>query len=179
MTKRAAEPYILGSGELYLAQVTNVLDPLLTTNELIETAANHVGAVKGASVSYVPTTYEIEADNYGLIDEIIIKEVVLFKIGLMTITPELLNRLAASTLTDGASDTKLVIGGKKRLPKFYLRFVQAQPDGGVLRVTMPIAANTKGFDLAFERSKETVTDAEFKGFPFNSSGEILEIIKPD
>lgn len=170
---------ILGSGKLYLGQISNVET---ATEAEIDAALVEVGSISGgASLEYSPDVYEVESANYGTLARWLTREEITFKSGILTWNIENLSKLNPAFFSyDIANNTKRVgIGGNSNLPVNYLRFVHEKPTGKTLTVNIFKAQNLSGFSITFDKGKETVLDAEFKALsvPSKTDGNLVEIIE--
>ncbi|WML44089.1 hypothetical protein [Neobacillus sp. PS3-40] len=173
----AEDNYLLGSGDLYIG----VVSPTATEEE-ITAAIKNVGAISGGAVlSYKPSFYEIKAANRGTIASMKTDEEVTFKSGVLTWNLENIEKLSAAYYSeDTTNGTRRVgVGGMKNVPVNYLRFVHTKPDGLTLTVNVFKAQAQSGFELTFDKEKETVIDAEFKALAVTNKndGNLVEIIE--
>ncbi|WP_226087484.1 IPT/TIG domain-containing protein [Mesobacillus sp. S13] len=173
----AEDTYLLGSGDLYLGVVTN---PSTATEEEIQAALKNVGAISGgAALAYKPTFYEIESANRGTIASFKTKEEVTFKSGILTWDLKNLESLSSAYYSETSGSRRVGIGGLKNVPVNYVRFVHIKPDGLKLTVNLFKAQAQSGFELTFDKEKETVIDAEFKALAVvnKNDGNLVEIIE--
>ncbi|OCZ52192.1 hypothetical protein [Dehalobacter sp. TeCB1] len=174
---QAADPIILGSGELYLGTVTN---PEAATETEIEAALKNIGAIEsGATLTYKPTIKEVKSANRGTIMRFVSDEEVKFDCGILTWKIDNLALLApAAVSTDATTGTKTVkIGNKGMLPVNYLRFIHTKKDGsGTLIVNISKAQNTSGFKFSFEKDNPLSVGYEFEALS-DANGNLVEIIE--
>ncbi|MFP5111826.1 IPT/TIG domain-containing protein [Bacillaceae bacterium C204] len=173
----AEDTYLLGSGDLYIG----VVSPTATADE-INAALKNVGAISGgASLTYKPSFTEIKSANRGTIASFKSDEEVSFKSGILTWDLQNVEKLSAAYYSeDNTAGTRRVgVGGMKNIPINYLRFVHTKPDGKKLTVNVFKAQAQSGFELTFDKEKETVIDAEFKALAVTtkSDGNLVEIIE--
>jgi hypothetical protein len=170
---------ILGSGDLYLGQVTQA-NP---TEQQITDSLVKVGLITGgASLNYTPTFHDVMAANRkGVIASFLTQEQVTFTSGVLTWDLKNLSRLSAASFTDDELNGKrrVGIGGLSNVPVNYLRFVHTKPDGKKLTVNIFKAQAQNGFEFAFNSEQETVLDIEFKALTAldKTDGNLVEIIE--
>lgn len=174
MGKRSKETITLGSGKLYSIEYTGTIP----TNTEIEKAENILGYIqKGASLDYKPEFYEAE-DDLGIVKkQILTKEEVTFKSGILTWNAETLKRLVATgrVTEDAESATRTIkIGGINNNDgkQYIFHFVHEDKKDGNVRITI-VGQNTAGFSLAFAKDAETVIDAEIKALPNDDEGTLI------
>ncbi|MEI3507847.1 MAG: hypothetical protein V8R01_01740 [Bacilli bacterium] len=174
MGKRTKETITLGSGKLYSMEYTGTIP----TNEEIEKSTNILGYIqKGASLDYKPEFYEAE-DDLGLVKkQILTKEEVTFKSGILTWNAETLKKLVATgRITEDAANKirTIKIGGVNNNDgkQYIFHFVHEDKKDGNVRITI-IGQNTAGFSLAFAKDAETVIDAEIKALPSDDEGTLI------
>lgn len=174
MEKRSKETITLGSGKLYSIEYTGTIP----TNTEIEKAENILGYIqKGASLDYKPEFYEAE-DDLGIVKkQILTKEGVTFKSGILTWNAETLKRLVATgrVTEDAESATRTIkIGGINNNDgkQYIFHFVHEDKKDGNVRITI-VGQNTAGFSLAFAKDAETVIDAEIKALPNDDEGTLI------
>lgn len=174
MGKRSKETITLGSGKLYSIEYTGTIP----TNTEIEKAENILGYIqKGASLDYKPEFYEAE-DDLGIVKkQILTKEEVTFKSGILTWNAETLKRLVATgrVTEDTESATRTIkIGGINNNDgkQYIFHFVHEDKKDGNVRITI-VGQNTAGFSLAFAKDAETVIDAEIKALPNDDEGTLI------
>lgn len=170
MAADGKEKIVLGSGKLYIDELTGTTIPLDTA---LEVESKLLGLIQGgANLEYKPSFYEAK-DDLGLKTKVILtEEEVTFKSGIMTWNGNTLKKLCATArVTEAAGKRTVKIGGiNNQDGKMYiLRFVHEDPADGDIRVTV-VGSNQAGFTLAFLKDKETVIDAEFKAQPLDSEG---------
>ena len=148
----------LGSGYVYIME----FDGTIPDDEVIETDENRLAYIKsGATLSYTPTFYEARDDNDDVVEEYLIEEEIILRLGLMTWTGKTLEKLSSTArVTETAGTRTVKIGGTANHDhvKYLVRFVHKSK---ALRVTI-VGSNQNGFELAFAKDAETVIDAEFK-----------------
>lgn len=170
-----ADNYVLGSGELYLGTIENVET---ANEETIAKALENVGAIEsGASLSYTPTTKPIESGNRGVIAQILTKEEVKFKTGIITWCIENLSRLApAKMVEDTEQGTKtLTLGRQGLIPVNYLRFVH-KGNGYDLIINIFKASSEGGFEFTFDKENPLSVNYEFIALS-KMNGSLVEIIE--
>lgn len=166
---------LLGSGKLYFKEFTGTLPTDLTTLEVDE---NLLGLIQGgATISYTPTYYESE-DDLGLEQiEMLTKEEVVLKSGLMTWSLETLESLLPTArVIDNEDGTFTVnIGGIGNYSdkNYMLLFVHATKPFRALIV----GKNKGGLEFTLQKDKETIIDAEFTAKAMDSEGTKLKLIK--
>lgn len=174
MGKRSKETITLGSGKLYSIEYTGTIP----TNTEIEKAENILGYIqKGASLDYKPEFYEAE-DDLGIVKkQILTKEEVTFKSGILTWNAETLKKLVATgRITEDAESSlrTIKIGGINNNDgkQYIFHFVHEDKKDGNVRITI-VGQNTAGFSLAFAKDAETVIDAEIKALPSDNEGTLI------
>ncbi|MFS0776085.1 IPT/TIG domain-containing protein [Neobacillus sp. 3P2-tot-E-2] len=171
----AEDTFLLGSGDLYIG----VVSPTATEEE-INAALENVGAISGgAALTYSPSFYEVKSGNRGTIASFKTEETVTFKSGILTWDLKNIEKLSAAYYSEGTGTRRVGVGGMKNIPVNYLRFVHTKPDGLKLTVNVFKAQAQSGFELTFDKEKETVIDAEFKALAVTGKydGNLVEIIE--
>ncbi|PLS04021.1 hypothetical protein [Neobacillus cucumis] len=173
----AEDTYLLGSGDLFIG----VVSPTATETE-ISVALSNVGAISGgAALTFKPSFYEVKSGNRGTIASFKTDEEVTFKSGILTWDLQNIEKLSAAYYSeDTTNGTRRVgVGGMKNIPINYLRFVHTKPDGKTLTVNVFKAQAQSGFELTFDKEKETVIDAEFKALAVvgKNDGNLVEIVE--
>ena len=173
----AEDTYLLGSGDLFVGQVS----PTATESE-INAALKNVGAISGgAALTYKPSFTDVKSANRGTIASFKSEEEMTFKSGILTWDLQNIEKLSAAYYSENeAAGTRRVgVGGMNNIPVNYLRFVHTKPDGLKLTVNMFKAQAQSGFELTFDSEKETVLDAEFKllAVTGKNDGNLVEIIE--
>jgi len=165
------EKIILGSGKLYVTEYSDSIP----ADAVIEAAGNLLGYIQGgATLSYKPTFYLAE-DDLGLVKkQILTKEEVSLKSGIMTWNGDTLKRLlsTARVTENGVTNKRLVkIGGVSNQDgkRYIVRFVHEDATDGDVRVTI-VGGNQGELALSFAKDKETVIDAEFMAIPHDTEG---------
>jgi len=168
------EKIILGSGKLYVTEYSGSIP----ADNAIETAGNLLGYIQGgATLTYKPTFYLAE-DDLGLVKkQILTKEEVSLKSGIMTWNGDTLKRLVstARVTENGVTNKRLVkIGGvgNQDGKRYVVRFVHEDATDGDIRVTI-VGGNQGELALSFAKDKETVIDAEFMAIPHDSDGTLV------
>ncbi len=168
------EKIILGSGKLYVTEYSGSIP----ADNIIEAAGNLLGYIQGgATLSYKPTFYLAE-DDLGLVKkQILTKEEVSLKSGIMTWNGDTLKRLVstARVTENGVTNKRLVkIGGvgNQDGKRYVVRFVHEDATDGDIRVTI-VGGNQGELALSFAKDKETVIDAEFMAIPHDSDGTLV------
>lgn len=174
MGKRTKETITLGSGKLYSVEYTGTIP----SNTDLEKPANILGYIqKGASLDYKPEFYEAE-DDLGIVKkQILTKEEVTFKSGILTWNAETLKKLVATgRITEDADKgiRTIKIGGINNNDgkQYIFHFVHEDKKDGNVRITI-VGQNTAGFSLAFAKDAETVIDAEIKALPNDTDGTLI------
>ena len=165
---------VLGSGKLYVVAYTNSI-PEDTT---LETEQNLLGLISGgATLEYTPTFYEAK-DDLGLVSKkFITDEEVIFKSGILTWNGATLDKLCATSSVDTTTKEgkRIVkIGGAANYDgaKYVIRFVYSDAADGDVRITL-VGSNEAGFEMQFQKDKETVINAEFKAQPHDANGTLV------
>jgi len=168
------EKIILGSGKLYVTEYSGAIP----ADTEIEAVGNLLGYIQGgATLSYKPTFYLAE-DDLGLVKkQILTKEEVSLKSGIMTWNGDTLKRLisTARVTENGVTNKRLVkIGGISNQDgkRYIVRFVHEDATDGDVRVTI-VGGNQGELALSFAKDKETVIDAEFMAIPHDSEGTLV------
>lgn len=174
MGKRTKETITLGSGKLYSVEYTGTIP----SNTDLEKESNILGYIqKGASLDYKPEFYEAE-DDLGIVKkQILTKEEVTFKSGILTWNAETLKKLVATgRITEDADKgmRTIKIGGINNNDgkQYIFHFVHEDKKDGNVRITI-VGQNTAGFSLAFAKDAETVIDAEIKALPNDNEGTLI------
>ena len=174
MGKRTKETITLGSGKLYSIEYTGIIP----SNTDLEKESNILGYIqKGASLDYKPEFYEAE-DDLGIVKkQILTKEEVTFKSGILTWNAETLKKLVATgRITEDAEKgmRTIKIGGINNNDgkQYIFHFVHEDKKDGNVRITI-VGQNTAGFSLAFAKDAETVIDAEIKALPNDNEGTLI------
>ena len=174
MGKRTKETITLGSGKLYSVEYTGTIP----SNTDLEKESNILGYIqKGASLDYKPEFYEAE-DDLGIVKkQILTKEEVTFKSGILTWNAETLKKLVATgrITEDAEKGTRTIkIGGINNNDgkQYIFHFVHEDKKDGNVRITI-VGQNTAGFSLAFAKDAETVIDAEIKALPNDNEGTLI------
>lgn len=174
MGKRTKETITLGSGKLYSVEYTGTIP----SNTDLEKETNILGYIqKGASLDYKPEFYEAE-DDLGIVKkQILTKEEVTFKSGILTWNAETLKKLVATgRITEDADKgmRTIKIGGINNNDgkQYIFHFVHEDTKDGNVRITI-VGQNTAGFSLAFAKDAETVIDAEIKALPNDNEGTLI------
>lgn len=174
MGKRTKETITLGSGKLYSQEYTGEI-PSNTELEKVENILGHIQ--KGASLDYKPEFYETE-DDLGIVKkQILTKEEVTFKSGILTWNAETLKKLVATgriTEDDKSGIRTIKIGGINNNDgkQYIFHFVHEDKKDGNVRITI-VGQNTAGFSLAFAKDAETIIDAEIKALPNDNEGTLI------
>ena len=165
---------VLGSGKLYVVAYTDSIPEDAT----LETEQNLLGLISGgATLEYTPTFYEAK-DDLGLVSKkFITDEEVIFKSGILTWNGDTLDKLCATSTVDTSSKEgkRIVkIGGSANYDgaKYVIRFVYSDAADGDVRVTL-VGSNEAGFEMQFQKDKETVINAEFKAQPHDANGTLV------
>lgn len=172
--KRTNKTITLGSGKLYCIEYSGTV-PEYSELEKID---NILGFIqKGATLDYKPEFYEAE-DDLGIVKkQILTKEEVTFKSGILTWNAMTLQKLVATGRVneDNKKGTRTIkIGGinNNDSKKYIFHFVHEDKTDGNVRITI-VGQNTAGFSLAFAKDAETVIDAEIKALPSDEEGTLI------
>lgn len=185
MALKDTETFILGSGELYIADFNYNASaiPQIPADTEIEKDANKIGHIKGgASLEYTPTLYQVKDDFDMVLDTFITEEEVKFTSGVLTWNLDLLNKLvAAADVTENSGKTvkTIKIGGrgKRGVQPKLIRFVHTiKKTGKKLRVTI-VGTPSEGFSLSFQPKEEQTIDAVFLAMPHDNEGTLVRIDK--
>lgn len=166
----------LGSGNLYYQEFTG--DVPETTEICAE--KNLLGRISGgAAITYKPTYYEAK-DDMGVVKKTIITdEEATLKSGIITWNGETLKILTSTArVTEEENRRTVKIGGSGNDDgkSYVLCFHYADKvDGDAW--TMIVGKNQSGFELTFDKSKETTIDAEFKAVPMDDEGTLIMYIE--
>jgi len=169
----AKEKIVLGSGKLYIAVWDGASIPADGT---LEVEQNLLGYIQGgATLEYKPEFYTAE-DDLGLAKKnIMTKEEVILKSGVMTWNGRTLSKLCATArVTETGTKRTVKFGGivNQNNDNYVLRFVHEDTTDGDIRITV-VGTNTTGFSFAFAKDKETVLDVEFKAVPHDDDGTLV------
>lgn len=173
----AAEPIVLGSGELYLGTVAN---PETATESEIVAALVNIGAIEGgAEITYKPSVKEVKSANRGRLLSYVTDEEITFKTGIITWNLDNFAKIAPATVTtDGGTGTKtLKLKASADLPINYLRFIHTKKNStGTITLNIYKTQATNGFKFEFDRDKPVSIDYEFSALA-DDNGNYLEIIE--
>lgn len=176
MEKNEKEKIVLGSGIEYCMEFTGEIP----ADELIETEANRLGAIKGgATLNYKPSTYTEKDDTGKISKTVTTDEEVTYKLGLITFNAKVLDKLASTgTVTEETVGSKkrrtIKIGGVENDngKKWLHRFVHKDDVDGDVRVTV-VGTNKSGFSLAFAKDKGTTLEPEITAEPLDKEGHLI------
>lgn len=178
------EKYLVGSGKLYLVEVTatNGVYTIPAADE-IEIRANRIGVISGgASVEYTPTFGDVKDDLGEINDNYLQEEDVVFKSGILTWDVDALEKLSSTGQVVTTELGKMIkIGGLDNYndTKYVIRFVHEDKKNGDLAVTI-VGSNTTGFEISFAKDSPTTINAEFKAVAgAGSAGVLLQIEERD
>lgn len=162
----------LGSGFIYGLEFTG----MIPTDEEIEVKENILGYIQnGCVVSYTPSFYEAK-DDLGMVSKkMITDEVATVKTGLCTWNGETLEKLCQTARITEDETTRIVkIGGVGNYDdkKYIIHFVHKSPDYGFIKCTV-VATNEAGFELAFQKDKESTINTEWKAYPTDEEGTLI------
>lgn len=176
MDTKEKEKIVLGSGIDYCMEFTGEIP----ADELIETEANRLGAIKGgATLNYKPSTYTEKDDTGKISKTVTTEEEVTYKLGLITFNANVLDKLAST-----GTVTEETVGDKKRRTikiggvendngkKWLHRFVHKDDVDGDVRVTI-VGTNKSGFSLAFAKDKGTTLEPEITAEPLDKEGHLI------
>lgn len=163
------EKIVLGSGKLYTIEFVDTIPE----NSVIEKEENLLGLISGgATLTYKPKFYDVE-DDLGLVSRTYLtEEEVTLKSGVLTWNGNTLKRICNTARVTESSGKRIVkIGGLNNQDgkQYVIRFVHEDALDGDIRITI-VGSNQAGFSFKFEKSKETVIDAEFKAAPLDKIG---------
>ncbi|MDX8367858.1 hypothetical protein [Cytobacillus sp. IB215665] len=182
MHYQKSDPIVLGSGELYLAKVSEIVDPEQLTEEEVNKLVN-IGAIEsGANIDIADEDIEIESDNRGTVMKITADKDINFSSGVMTwVLENIANFLMGATYTEEKADEvvtskKLVVGLNDQKPNVYLRFVHEKTSGGTITLNMYNAIFAGKLNLNFEKKKQTTVDYNFMALA-NDNKNYIEIIE--
>lgn len=185
MALKDTETFVLGSGELYIAEFDYDVDqmPQIPEDSAIEIPGNKIGHIKGgASLEYTPTLYQVKDDFDYVLDTFITEEEVKFTTGVLTWNMAVLEKIvAASTVSEDASKTTKTIKiggrGKQGVKARLVRFVHTmRKTDKKLRVTI-VGTPSEGFTLSFQPKEEQTLDAVFLAMPHDNEGTLVRIDK--
>lgn len=180
MATEHKKEHILGSGHLRADEIDDKDIPK-TDDEWIEFLNDFIkehdvlGRVKGgASVNYTTEKTEDQDDLGYVIIEIIKKEKVELKSGVMTWDGETLEKLCATARVTTDPDTGITtikIGGlgNQNSKRYIICF---EHYSHLFRVAI-IGKNNDGFSISFEQDKATVIDAVFRAEAMDDNGTLL------
>lgn len=164
----------LGSGKLYIDEFTGALPE----DDTIEVEEKLLGLIQsGAAITYSPEFTEI-TDDLGLYyEEVLTKEEVILKSGVLTWNGNTLRKLCSTARVTEDAENKIrtvKMGGipNREGKKYIIRFVHEDKEKGDVRVTI-VGSNKAGFELAFAMDKPTVINVEFKARPLDSDGTLV------
>jgi hypothetical protein len=163
----AHENYVLGSGKLYVALSSSIVDPEnLTATE--EGSLVEIGDIDSdASITINTTSAEVNpANRKHFIKKIPISKNVRFSTGVLTWNLKNVNDflLGATYTEDGTTgEKKTVVNLKDKLPEVYLRFVHTKEDGGELICNIYHAEFDGELNLSFAAENATTSNYEFVG----------------
>ena len=162
---------VLGSGRLFVLVYTGTIP----ADDVIETAGNLLGAIKGgATLEYSVTGYDAIDDSGERSKHVITDETAVLKSGVMTWNGKTLEKLSATArVSETAGRRTVKIGGIRNQngKKYLVRFLHEDEEDGDCRVTI-IGTNQAGLSIAFVKGTETVINAEFKAMP-DSDGTLI------
>lgn len=164
----------LGSGKLYCAEFSTALPDYAT----LAVNANILGYIKGgASVEYKTESFD-DSDDLGYCKvNMITKEDVTLKTGIMTWNGETLTKLCSTARTSTASNvrtTKVGGLGNQSNKSYALLFVHEDDVNGDTRLWI-VGKNTSGFTFSYKANETTVLDATFTALAQDSEGTLLKI----
>lgn len=175
-----ANKIVLGSGKLYIdeAEIGQDGNYVIPADATLEADANLLGYIQGgATLTYTPSYTEVK-DDLGIVrKKFLSDEEAVLKSGVLTWNMHTLNKLIQTgTVVDDAVNNKttLTIGGIGNYidTLYVIRFVYSDAVDGDVRATI-VGSNNAGFELSFQKDKETVVNAEFKAFPIKKDGTLI------
>ena len=163
----------LGSGNLYYQEY----DGSIPTREEICTEAKLLGRISGgAAITYKPSYYEAK-DDEGLVKKTIVTdEEATLKSGIITWNGKTLGVLTSTarvTEADGYRTVKIGGAGNDNGKSYVICFHHKDKVDGDIWLII-VGKNQSGFELTFEKNKETTIDAEFKALPMDDEGTLIE-----
>lgn len=174
-TEIKEENVLLGSGKLYIAELSNGEMPTLAT--VINTEGNCVGDIQGgAELTYKPTIKRVFNDEKIVRKVFITDEETTLKSGVLTWALKNMERITVGATYDSSSK-KITIGGKKSVKQYAIVFVSNEQDFGYVAVMLK-GCNTSGWTLKFDPENETIVDTIFEADK-QSGGVLVEITQLD
>lgn len=156
-----SDQIVLGSGELYLAFMSDLSGIDLNNDAQLIPKLTMVGAIEsGATITYKPTETTVQPDNrpflyYRTEDQ------ATFKTGVLNFSPENVGFVMPVTTKSLVNGKKLTVGGNAKTPVLFLRFIHKEDNGNVIQVDMTTCYANNGSSFAFNRTKATDLDMEF------------------
>lgn len=170
---------ILGSGELYLGFISDIIDlENLTTIE--EEALSNIGAISGGStITLGSEKIEVTSDNRGLIKKKTTAKNIKFSTGVITWVMENVSKfLLGATYADDTlnKEKKMVIGLGDSDPIVFLKFVHTKEDGTTLTVNIFKAQFDGEIGLVFNKDAAMSVNYEFIGLA-NDDNNYVEFVE--
>ena len=165
---------VLGSGKLYVTDYSGSIPE----DAVIETDENLIGYIQGgAPLAYEAEFYECSDDLGYVKKKILTSEKVTLQSGIMTFNGKTLQKLCSTASVSESGTTRTVkIGGLENYDgkSYVIHFVYSDEVDGDIRVTI-VGSNESGFELSFQKDKETVIDATFSALPCDDKGTLVII----
>lgn len=165
---------ILGSGDTYICEYTGDIPE----DSVIETDDNRAGNTKGgASLEYSATSQTIKDDKGRVSKTITTDEVVKFKTGMITWSPEFIKALIATARVDETTKPGhriIKLGGlaNQQNKNYLFRFVHTRQDGRKLRCTVT-GKNTGTLTLLFNNENAATVDSEITADTLDKDGTLV------
>lgn len=178
MAKRSKDTITLGSGKLYMKELS--AEDTLPDVTTLCVADNLYGYIKGgATLEYTQEPYE-EKDDLGLVSKIIVtNEEAILKCGILTWNGDSLKKLVdrcGSTETGGKRTTKIGGAGNAQGKSYAICFHHEDKADGDVWVLIK-GRNTAGLTITFTADTGTVLEPEFKAMPHDKAGTLIEFIE--
>lgn len=168
-----SEKIVLGSGKLFVIE----FDAEIPDDETLEVEENLIGWIQGgATLTYSPSFYEAKDDLGMVCKKMLTEEEAVLKSGIMTWNGNTVQKLCSTArVTESDSERIVKIGGAGNYDgkKYVVRFLYEDAIDGDIRVTI-VGSNEAGLEINFAKDKETVINAEFKAFPHDKEGTLIE-----
>ena len=177
MGKRSKENITLGSGKIYMQELSSDTMPSVDT---LCVDTNLLGYIKGgASLEYTEEITE-EKDDLGLASKIVTtSEEALLKCGVLTWNGDTLQKLVdRCKVTTESGKRSIKIGGAGNAQgKYYaICFKHEDKADGNLWVLIK-GRNTAGLTLTFATDTGTLIEPEFKAMPHDEEGTLIQLIE--
>lgn len=173
---RDAEIITLGSGDLLIKKWSDSDPP----NETSFTDDDIIGFIQGgATLEYKPSFYEAKDDSGSVAKILVSDEETILKSGVMTWNGNRLKSLcAAADVTEDEGVRIVRIGGADNADgaSYALCFHHHDETDGDIWIILR-GVNQNGFEMTFDKTKETVIDAEFKCMPQDKYGVLISYVE--